>query len=128
MQAVRRRYRGKQTPDTDYTKHIIREHNISVAYATAPPDTSAVKQAIVHQKALVTRGDLEATKQISGSHKRRLVQESGLPLNKQQRVDLIHDKSIQHKKTRNNRPHHPQATLDDNLIHHVWGSSGASSL
>ena len=112
---TRTRIRGKSTP---YNKHITQANNITIAHATPPPAPKTIQKAIVHQKALVTRGDLVATskyyqhhkslghtpmriQQVTGTQKKRLLQESGLPANMHTQVFLVQDKSVQLKKNMN---------------------------
>ena len=63
---TRTRFRGKSTP---YNKHITQANNITIAHATPPPAPKTIQKAIVHQKALVTRGDLVATSKYYQHHK-----------------------------------------------------------
>ena len=63
---TRTRIRGKSTP---YNKHITQANNITIAHATPPPAPKTIQKAIVHQKALVTRGDLVATSKYYQHHK-----------------------------------------------------------
>ena len=118
---TRTRIRGKSTP---YNKHITQANNITIAHATPPPAPKTIQKAIVHQKALVTRGDLVATskyyqhhkslghtpkriQQVTGTQKKRLLQESGLPANMHTQVFLVQDKSVQFKKQKHERSLNP---------------------
>ena len=62
---VRRRYRVKTTPQ----KQITQENNITVAYHTPLPGHTATQTTKLHQRALVTRGDLVATSKYYQHHK-----------------------------------------------------------
>ena len=105
---VRRRIRNKSTP---HIKHIMQANKITIAHATPPPTSKTTQAVITHQKALITRGDLVATskyykchkslghtpqniQQVAGTHKRRLLAESGLPAQMHTKVFLVQDKSI----------------------------------
>ena len=76
----RRRYRKKTSPQSQqnneqYNKHIVQEHNISVAYhlphtpQAAPQRMQTTRANILPQNALITRGDLLSTSKYYQQHK-----------------------------------------------------------
>ena len=114
----RRRCRTKTS-----VKQLQLENNIRVAYNTPPADPARKRIAAVQAKALVTRGDLLSTSvyfryhrnmghtppritSVRTQHRKRLLQDNNIPTENLQdtRVFLVQDKSIQHKKAKQEHP------------------------
>ena len=114
----RRRCRAKTS-----TKQLQLQNNIRVAHNSPPTDPANKQIAVVQARALVTRGDLLTTSvyiryhrnmghtppritSVRTQHRKRLLQDNNIPIDNLQntRVFLVQDKSIQHKKSKNQHP------------------------